>query len=405
MTFRIALSGLNAAASELSVTANNIANANTTGFKESRAQFADLFNSSSVGLADIQVGGGARLAGVQQMFTQGNVNFTSNALDMAISGDGFFTLSNEGALSYTRDGSFSVDRNGFLVSKEGARIQGFAPTVGGSFNTAALSDIQLSTSSSAPQATSLLTTTLNLPANAAEPSAAPFDPTDADSFNHSSAVTVFDSLGDSHTLTKFFVKTANANEWEMQVALDGNVVGGATLVTFDSDGQLLTPANGDLTLPPIALSNGAADLEVDIDLDGVTQYGDTYSVNSIRQDGYASGRLVGVEVNEEGIVQARFTNGQTTALGQLAMTRFSNPEGLQALGDTAWAETFDSGSAQRGVAGSSGFGGVQSGALEASNVDLTEQLVNMITAQRNFQANAQMITTADQVTQAALNIR
>lgn len=405
MTFRIALSGLNAASSELSVTANNIANANTTGFKESRAQFADLFNSSSVGLADIQVGGGARLAGVQQMFTQGNVNFTSNALDMAISGDGFFTLSNEGALSYTRDGSFGVDRNGFLVSKEGARVQGFAPTAGGSFNTAALSDIQLSTSSSAPQATSLLTTTLNLPANAAEPSAAPFDPSDADSFNHSSAVTVFDSLGDSHTLTSFFVKTANANEWEMQVALDGNVVGGATPVTFDSDGQLLTPANGDLTLPPITLSNGAADLEVDIDLDGVTQYGDTYAVNSIRQDGFASGRLVGVEVNEEGIVQARFTNGQTTALGQLAMTRFSNPEGLQALGDTAWAETFDSGSAQRGVAGSSGFGGVQSGALEASNVDLTEQLVNMITAQRNFQANAQMITTADQVTQAALNIR
>ena len=176
-------------------------------------------------------------------------------------------------------------------------------------------------------------------------------------------------------------------------------------MTFDSSGQLTAPANGDLSLPPIALSNGAADLDLDIDLDGVTQFGDTFSVNSIRQDGYASGRLVGIEVNDEGIVQARFTNGQTTALGQIAMTRFANAEGLQALGDTAWAETSDSGTAQRGVAGSSGFGGIQSGALEASNVDLTEQLVNMITAQRNFQANAQMITTADQVTQAALNIR
>ena len=405
MTFRIALSGLNAAASELSVTANNIANANTTGFKESRAQFADLFNSSAVGLSDTQVGGGSRLAGVQQLFTQGNVNFTSNALDMAINGDGFFTLSNEGALSYTRDGAFSVDSGGFLVRKEGLRLQGFAPTPGGNFNTASLSDIQLSTASSSPQATSLLTTTLNLPANAAQPTVAPFDPTDADSFNHSSAVTVFDSLGDSHTLNTFYVKTANANEWELQVTLDGASVGAATPVTFDSSGQLTAPANGDLSLPPIALSNGAADLDLDIDLDGVTQFGDTFSVNSIRQDGYASGRLVGIEVNDEGIVQARFTNGQTTALGQIAMTRFANAEGLQALGDTAWAETSDSGTAQRGVAGSSGFGGIQSGALEASNVDLTEQLVNMITAQRNFQANAQMITTADQVTQAALNIR
>ena len=405
MTFRIALSGLNAAQSELSVTANNIANANTTGFKESRAQFADLFNSSSVGLSDTQVGGGSRLAGVQQQFTQGNVNFTSNALDMAINGDGFFTLSSDGALSYTRDGSFSVDSDGFLVSKEGSRLQGFEPTAGGNFNTASLSDIQLSTSNSAPQATSELNTTLNLPASAAQPAVTPFDPTDADSFNHSSAVTVYDSLGDSHTLTSFFVKTANANEWEMQVAVDGNVVGSGTAVTFDNTGQLTAPASGSLTLPAVTLSNGAADLQMDVNLDGVTQYGDTYSVNSISQDGFASGSLVGIEVNEEGIVQARFTNGQTTALAQMAMTRFANPEGLQALGDTGWAETFDSGSAQRGAAGSSGFGGVQSGALEASNVDLTEQLVNMITAQRNFQANAQMITTADQVTQAALNIR
>ena len=405
MTFRIALSGLNSATSELSVTANNIANANTIGFKESRAQFSDLFNSGGIGLSSIQIGGGSRLSGVQQQFGQGNINFTANSLDLAINGDGFFTLSNGGALSYARDGSFEVDREGFLVSKEGLRVQGFAPSAGGGFNTAALANIQLSTSNSAPLATSGIVTGLNIPANAAAPSVTPFDASDADSFNHSNAVTVFDSLGDAHTLTSYYVKGATANQWDLHVSVDGGAVGAANPLAFDANGQLTTPANGQFTLPAVTLSNGAADLNMNLDIGEITQFGDTYAVNSISQDGYASGRLVGVEVNGEGIVQARFTNGQSTALGQVAMTKFSNPQGLQNLGDTSWAETHDSGSAQRAGAGSSGMGSIQSGALESSNVDLTAQLVNMITAQRNFQANAQMITTADQVTQAALNIR
>ncbi|MGJ8671124.1 MAG: flagellar hook protein FlgE [Oceanococcus sp.] len=405
MTFRIALSGLNAASAELSVTANNIANANTTGFKESRAQFSDLFNSGGIGLSDTQIGGGARLSGVQQQFTQGNINFTGNALDMSINGDGFFTLSDAGAVSYSRDGAFQVDRDGFMVSAEGLRLQGSAPTAGGGFNTAALSDIQLSTTNSAPAATTDVQTGLNLPADAAIPAVTPFDPADPDTFNQSSAVTVFDSLGDAHTLTSFYVKTANPNEWDLYTALDGAQIGGANPIVFDNTGQLTTPANGEFTLPSTALTNGAANLDMTFDISGASQYGDTFAVNSVSQDGFATGRLVGVEIAENGVVQARFTNGQTTALAQLAMTKFANPEGLQSLGDTSWAETFDSGSAQRGVAGTGGLGSIQSGALESSNVDLTAQLVNMITAQRNFQANAQMITTADQVTQAALNIR
>lgn len=398
MTFRIALSGLNAASADLSVTANNIANANTTGFKGSRAQFADVFNSG-------QIGGGVRLSDVQQQFTQGNINFTSNDLDLAISGDGFFTLSNEGALSYTRDGAFQVDRDGYLVSTGGHRLQGFAPTAGGGFNTGGLSDIQVSTAASSPSPTTSISTGVNLPANAQPPAVAPFDAADPDSFNHSSAVTVFDSLGDSHTLNSFYVKTANPNEWEVHFTLDGNPVGGANAAIFDTAGILTTPATGALTLPATPLTNGAADLNLEFDLSDATQYGDTFGVNSISQDGFTTGRLVGVEVTDTGIVQARFTNGQSTPLGQVAMTNFANPQGLQPLGDTAWAESFESGSAQRGAAGTGGIGTIQSGALEASNVDLTEQLVAMITAQRNFQSNAQMITTADQVTQAALNIR
>ena len=405
MTFRIALSGLNAASAELDVTANNIANANTTGFKESRAQFADLFSSGGVGLSDLQVGGGARLSGVQQQFTQGSINFTGNALDMAVNGEGFFTLSDQGAISYTRDGAFEVDRDGFLVSAEGLRLQGFAAAAGGGFNTAALSDIQLSAGTSAPSASTEVDTILNLPADAAVPATAPFDPADPDTFNQSSAVTVFDSLGDAHTLTSFYVQTATANEWEVFFALDGTQVGVANPITFDANGQLTTPANGELVLPTTALTNGAADLDITFDLTGSSQFGDTFAVSSITQNGFATGRLVGIEVDDSGIVQARFTNGQTTSLAQLAMTKFTNEEGLQSLGDTTWAETFDSGPAQRGVAGAGQFGGIQSGALESSNVDLTAQLVNMITAQRSFQANAQMITTADQVTQAALNIR
>lgn len=405
MTFRIALSGLNSASAELSVTANNIANANTTGFKESRAQFSDVFNTGGVGLSDLKVGGGSRLSDVQQQFTQGNIDFTANSLDLAINGDGFFTLSDQGAISYTRDGAFQVDRDGFMVSAEGRRLQGFAPTASGGFNTGGLSDIQLTNANSSPAATSKIETGLNLPASATAPAVSPFDANDPDSFNHSSAVTVFDSLGDAHTLTSYYVKTANPNEWEVSLAVDGNPAGPASPMAFDNTGQLTSPANGEIPMPPVTLSNGAADLNMSFDLSNASQYGDTFAVNSISQDGYATGRLVGVEVTDTGIVQARFTNGQTNALGQVAMTKFANSEGLQELGDTEWAESFASGAAQRGAAGTGGLGMVQSGALEASNVDLTEQLVQMITSQRNFQANAQMITTADQVTQTALNIR
>lgn len=405
MSFRVALSGLNAASSDLSVTANNIANANTTGFKGSRAQFADLFATSGLAQPATAVGGGVRLQAVQQEFSQGTINFTNNGLDLAISGEGFFTVSNQGALNYSRDGAFSVDRNGYVVNSDGMRLQGFAPNASGGFNTASMSDINLGVGDSAPSATTEAALGLNLPGDAVVPGVAPFDPTDSDTFNHSTSLTVFDSLGASHALASYFVKTANPNEWELHTTIDGVSTGPATTIEFDSNGQLINPANGEITVPTFALTNGASDLDITVDLGTATQYGDTFAVNNLNQDGFTTGRLVGIQVNEEGIVEARYTNGQTLAISQVAITKFSNPEGLRILGDNVWGETFDSGVAQHVAPGSGGAGLVQAGALEGSNVELTEQLVNMIVAQRNFQANAQMITTQDQVTQTALNIR
>ncbi len=405
MPFRVALSGLNAASAELNTTANNIANSNTTGFKQSRAEFSDLFPVSSYGVAANAAGAGSRLARVAQQFEQGAINFTNNSLDLAMSGEGFFTLSDNGAMVYSRAGAFGTDRNGFVVNASGQRLQVFPSITSGGFDTARLADLQLSTSDNPPRASTRLTTAVNLPASASAPAVATFDATDPTSYNFTRSVTVFDSLGAAHTANLFFVKGANPNEWNVHTQIDGTDVGGANPLTFSSSGTLLTPAGGALTLPAFTPTNGAADLTLTIDLARSTQFGDSFSLAELSQDGYATGRLTGIEITQEGVVQARYTNGQATPLGQIALANFPNPQGLQQLGNSTWGESFAAGQVLRGPGGSSDFGLIQAGALEASNVDLTEQLVNMITAQRNFQANAQMISTADQITQTVINIR
>ncbi|MEW6169099.1 MAG: flagellar hook protein FlgE [Pseudomonadota bacterium] len=406
MPFRVALSGLNAASADLNVTANNIANVNTTGFKGSRAEFAELFPSSSFGLSATASGAGVRLAQVSQQFGQGAVNFTQNSLDLALSGEGFFTLSDNGAQVYSRAGAFGTDRNGYVVNATGQRLQVFPPVAGaGTFDTASLTDLRLDTADNPPLATTRIETGLNLPASAQPPTAAVFDAADPNSYNHSTAVTIYDSLGAAHTASLFYVRTATANQWDVYVQVDGATVGGANTLEFSPTGTLTTPATGEIALPAFALGNGAADLSITLDSSNATQFGDSFGVSTLPQDGYTTGRLTGLEITQDGIVQARYTNGQATALGQIALANFPNPQGLQELGDTTWGESFEAGQVIRGAAGSTNFGLIQAGALEASNVDLTEQLVNMITAQRNFQANAQMISTADQVTQTVINIR
>jgi flagellar hook protein FlgE len=407
MSFGIALSGLNAAQTDLNVTANNIANSATNGFKQSRSEFAELFAVSPVGVSRTAFGNGAKVAAVSQQFTQGNVNTTNNSLDLAISGQGFFVLSDSGATAYSRAGAFQVDNSGYVVNSQQQRLQVYPPAVTGAFNTSTLSDLRLVTSESAPSATTNVETVFNLPSTAGVPVTTPFNASDETSYNTARSLTVYDSLGSAHTASMHFVKTAT-NEWDVHVSVDGNSLGTQHLI-YSSTGTLTSPANGLATMPTYdaaaGLSTGAAPIDLTFDLGQTSQYGDAFTMTSITQDGFTTGRLIGIDVDSTGAVQARFTNGRSTSLGQVAIANFSNPQGLQQLGNTNWAETAGSGQALNGQAGNSGFGLIQSGALEASNVDITAQLVNMITAQRNFQANAQMIQTADQVTQTIINIR
>lgn len=406
MSFKIALSGLTAASAELSVTANNIANANTTGFKQSRAEFADFFPQSSYGLSQNAIGAGVRLERVAQQFTQGNVNFTDNALDLAISGEGFFTVSDGGATLYTRAGEFGTNRDGYVVNASGHRLQVFPPNAGGAgFDTSRTTDLRLSGADNPPAASGSVEGAFNLPANAVVPTVGTFDPDDAESYNQSTALTLFDSLGATHAASLYFIKTANPNEWSMQVQIDGTPVGPATTLQYSDTGTLVSPAGGQIALPAYTPANGSAPISLNLDIGASTQYGEGFAVSRLSQDGFATGRLAGIDVGEGGVVQARYTNGQSAQIGQVAMANFPNPQGLQQVGATAWAQSFNSGSPVIGAAGTGNFGDVQSGALEASNVDLTAQLVNMIEAQRNFQANAQMISTSDQITQTVLNIR
>jgi len=409
MTFRTALSGLNAAQTDLSVTANNIANSSTTGFKRSRAEFAELFAVSPQGVASLATGSGVRVSDVSQQFAQGSIDFTDSNLDLALSGPGFFTVSDGGALAYTRAGAFKTDAEGYVTNAQGQRLQVYPPIDGGGFNTGSLTDLRLVTSESAPSATSMVEMLMNLPSDASVPTNPTFDPTDPNSFNRATSLTVYDSLGAAHTGTVYFLKGAAAGDWTARLFVDGTEVGTpptAPNLHFDDTGTMTSPANGQIAfLPPYTPATGAQPLSLTFDFSGATQYGSTFSVNNITQDGYTTGRLIGMDIDKTGTVQARFTNGRSITLGQVALSAFANPNGLQQLADTTWAETFTSGQALRGQAGNSGFGLVQSGALEASNVDITTQLVNMITAQRNFQANAQMISTSDQITQTIINIR
>ena len=405
MPFAIALSGLNAASADLGVTANNVANVNTTGFKGSRAQFAEVFAVGTQSVSSSASGSGVRISSIAQQFTQGNIDFTDNALDLAIGGEGFFVISDNGARSYTRAGAFGVDNQGYVVNAQGARLQSYPYAGSGLFNTGTPQDLQLTIGANPPQATTRAAFGINLPANAAAPANPVFDPTDPSSFNHTTSVTAYDSLGAAHTATVFFIKDAAPNTWNTEVEINGAAVAGSTPIVFNPDGSLNSPAGGLMPLAAFTPGTGASPINLELDFSSATQFGDNFGVNSLSQDGFTTGRLTGVSVDAEGVVFARFTNGQSTSLGKLALANFVNPQGLQQLGDTTWGESFQSGDALLGEAGTASFGNIQSGALEASNVDLTAQLVQMITAQRNFQANAQMISTADTITQTVINIR
>lgn len=406
MSFDIAVTGLNAASKLLDTTANNIANVGTNGFKRSKAVFSDVFASSITDTAATQTGSGVKLAKIAQQFSQGNIALTNNNLDLAINGDGFFTLGSEDkGLVYTRAGEFSLDKDGFVVNSNLNRLQIFPSTGNGSFASGSLIDLQLENSTFPPQATTLANVGLNLPSGASVPVASPFDPSNLNTFNHSSSMTIYDSQGSSHSASMYYVKDAAPNSWSQYLYIDGNAVGGANNLTFDGAGALQTPASGRITYAAYTPTNGANDINLTADFGSSTQFGQDFVVNSLSQDGFESGILSGVEIDANGVVSARYSNQASEQLGKVAVTLFNNPQGLQQVGNNTWIETFTAGAGRLGEPGTSNFGLIQASALESSNVDLSAELVEMVTAQRNFQANAQVISTADQITQAILNIR
>jgi len=406
MPFRIALSGLNAAQTDLSVTGNNIANASTTGFKRSRAEFADVYAVAFEGISDIATGNGVSVSAVSQNFSQGNIDFTERNLDISVRGQGLFVLNDASGQAFSRAGAFHVDRDGNVVNQSAQKLQVFPAVAGGGFNTGVLTDLKLSTSDGPPQATGLITASVNLSSTESPPATAPFDPADPTSFNNSTSTVIYDSLGTAHTATMYYVKTAVDNQWDVYQYVDGNVVpsGGASPITmtFNPDGSLNGPLN--IAYDAVPSGTGANPIQFTLDYSNSTQYGSPYAVNGLSQDGFTTGRLSGIDIDSEGVVFARFTNGQATPLGKIALANFPNLQGLRQLGDTNWAQTFESGDLLLGEANTASFGLIQSGALETSNVDIAESLVNLITAQRNYQANAQVISAADTITQTIINI-
>lgn len=531
MSFQQGLSGLSAATKSLETIGNNVANANTVGFKSSNAVFADVYAASLSSGSAANVGLGVRVAQVAQNFVQGNITGTSNPLDIAINGDGFFRMSTNGAVTYARNGQFQLDREGFVVSPNGARLTGYVANANGVLSTGAPQDLNINSADLPPRQTEAMQFTLNFDSRKEVPATTPFNSADPTSFSNATSGTVYDSLGNSHVLQTFFVKTG-PNSWDVYAASDdvaigevaaepavnpgptvtapgtptsftaitadtfsingisvGAVAAGTTAleqgtnvanainaafipditasvdavgvvtltnasggaitigmngaavddatadankaqllaqtgfgdaqvgtqavtatrmgtVNFTSDGTI-DPATTTMPIPiPMTVGTGATSpFAVELDLTGSTQFGSNFSVNRITQDGYASGRLAGFNVGSDGVISGRYTNGKTATLGQVVLANFTNPNGLQPLGDNMWADTSNSGPALVGVPGSASLGSLQSSAVEESNVDLTAELVNMITAQRVYQANAQTIKTQDQVLQTLLNMR
>jgi flagellar hook protein FlgE len=538
MAFQTALSGLNGASGALNAIGNNIANSGTVGFKEAAAQFSDVYAASLAGAGSSQTGIGTNVAAISQQFTQGNISTTNNPLDIAINGQGFFQMQQSSqALSYTRNGQFQVNKDGYVVNAQGDKLTARLPLAGnngyefeakaikidtsavppvatgastqatgvqiglnldsrqippqspfatnGSVSGGALgasttipaapnNTLQISVDGGAPQTVSITPGPYSIAALVVEVqtklsavfptiqnasgvilkgvSVAPngagtgititslakgagsgvavtggtaaatilptptlttgvdgFDVTNPATYNSATSVTVYDSLGNSHVLGMYFVKTALAtNTWTIYTNLDGSPTSGppnSGTVTFNSAGALLGPASAPPT-PSFVLNNGATTpLTFPLSLSGSTQYGAIFGVNSVAQDGYTSGSLAGLSVSADGVLQGRYTNGQTRDLAQVVLFKFANPNGLMSLGGNQWQATSASGQSIGNSPNSNGMGALQAAAIEESNVDLTAQLVNMITAQRAYQANAQTIKTEDALMQTLVNLR
>ena len=403
MSFQHGLSGLSAAASNLDVIGNNVANANTVGAKSSRAEFADLYANSLTGLSAATTGIGVAVTSVAQQFTQGDIVSTQNPLDMAINGRGFFRVALDGTTQYTRNGQFRMDKDGYIVTAQGAKLTGYPVDDTGQISNGTPSELRISTADISPKPTALARAQLNLDARDTAITAA-FDSTNPATYHSAMSMSVYDSLGRDHQVTMFFRKSAD-NTWEVRASADGtDIAGVASTLNFNTVGTMTTPTGPfNLTIPVGADAGNT--LTFGMDLTSATQFGATFATTEISQDGFGTGRLSGFTADDSGMLIGRYSNGQTRPQGQIVLANFVNPQGLVPLGNNVWVEGAGAGQATLGAPGSGILGSLEAGAVENSNVDLTAELVNMITAQRVYQANAQTIKTHDQLLQTIVNLR
>jgi flagellar hook protein FlgE len=421
MGFETGLSGLDANSRYLDSIGNNVANSNVAGFKQSSLSFSDIYaNSLSGGSSTGQIGLGTNVASVDQQFGQGSITSTANPLDLAINGNGFFqtsSASTAGSISYTRNGQFQVDRNGYIVNAEGQFLQGYTLPAGSSgvsttsgLVTATTAPIQLPTTGVSAKATSKSVLEANLNASATIPQVATFDPTNASSYNNVTSMNVFDTLGNPHTISLYFAKNA-PNTWNVYATMDNSaatVTPKSAAIAFNSSGVLTTPATKafSLSLDTSSATASTTPQSISFDLSKLSQYGgQPFGVTSNTQDGYTSGRLTGYNVDTDGTVNGTYSNGQKLILGQVVLQTFRNTDGLVPIGNNRWLESQNSGQPTANTPGTGVAGSLQSSALEQSNVDLTKELVNMIVAQRAYQANAQTIKTEDQILSTLVNLR
>jgi flagellar hook protein FlgE len=408
MSFQQGLSGLNAAAKNLDVIGNNVANSGTIGFKQSQAQFADVYANSLTGAGGSNAGIGTKVAQVTQLFTQGNITATNNPLDMAVNGGGFFRMETNGEIAYQRNGQFQLDKNGYIVNPTGGKLTGYTANASGVLSTGAPSPLSINTSDLAPQITTTMDAVLNLDSGktAIDVVATPFNMDDSTTFHNSTAAQVYDSLGNAQTLQTYYVKRPSG-DWDVYASSDGTQIGAGPVATlsFTASGALSTLMPLAAINVPATATGATSPFPITFDFTGTTQFGSTFSVNSLNPDGYASGRLSGFNIGADGVILGRYTNGESAVLGQVVLANFANPNGLQPLGNNMWAESATSGTALVGTPDSGGLGVLQSSAVEDSNVDLTAELVNLITAQRVYQANAQTIKAQDAVLQTLVNLR
>lgn len=416
MSLNTELMGINAAQTSIDTIGNNIANMNTEGFKGSKMEFADLIGTSLEGTSGntLTPGQGVVASNLSQLFTEGTISQTGNPLDLAINGQGFFQMQTDQGIEYTRAGSFQVNTNGFVIDPAGNKLMGYT-TAGSGAALGAVGDLQVSRSTLPATATSTLGLNVTLPTTDTAIAAA-FNPSNASTYDESTATTVYDSVGTGYTLTSYFTRVSGSgtpDKWQVDWQLTNSAgtalaSGTGPRLTFSSAGALTGATSGagtTVSVPTAKLPDGASPLNVTYNFSGTTLSSQTFGVNAIANNGNSAGTFTGIQISSTGQIIGQYSNGQSKAFGTIALANFENPQGLTPMTGTFWQATLASGPALLAAPNTQGLGTLQSGALEGSNVDLSTQLVSLIVAQQAFQANAQAINYEQQNIQHLLNIQ